>query len=74
MVPVLDANSPVLAGYDMEPESDGETLQNFYEYTLATQVLMICIWSMDMVYDGVNGCMGMDVAFVCIYVYGPYPP
>eukprot|EP01031_Cornospumella_fuschlensis_P034970 gene34970-42348_t len=38
VVPVLDANSAVLAGFDLEPDSDAETLQNFYEYTLATQV------------------------------------
>lgn len=38
IVPLVDHNSPQLYDYEVEPEKDGETLQNFFEYTLATQV------------------------------------
>lgn len=36
--PLLDPASPFLFGYEVEPENDPETLQNFYEYTMATKV------------------------------------
>jgi F-type H+-transporting ATPase subunit gamma len=36
--PLLNHNDPFLYKYEVEPELDGETLQNFYEYTLATQI------------------------------------
>ncbi len=36
--PLLDHNDPFLYPYDVEPENDEETLRNFYEYTLATQI------------------------------------
>lgn len=38
ITPLLDSNAPKLASFEVEPENDAETLQNFYEYTLATQV------------------------------------
>jgi len=38
ITPLLDSTSPVLYPFEVEPENDPETLQNFYEYTLATQV------------------------------------
>jgi F-type H+-transporting ATPase subunit gamma len=38
IVPLLDSNAPFLYPYDVEPENDPEILQNFYEYTLATQL------------------------------------
>lgn len=38
IVPMLDPASPSLYAFDVEPDNDPETLQNFYEYTLATQV------------------------------------
>lgn len=38
ITPLLDPASPVLHNYEVEPDNDKETLQNFYEYTLATQV------------------------------------
>ena len=38
IVPLIDHNHPQLYETEVEPEKDGETLQNFFEYTLATQV------------------------------------
>jgi len=38
IVPLKDPASPVLYPFEVDPENDPETLQNFYEYTLATQV------------------------------------
>ncbi len=38
ITPLLDPSSPFLYQFEVEPENDPETLQNFYEYTLATQV------------------------------------
>jgi len=38
ITPLLDPAAPFLYKFDVEPELDTETLQNFYEYTLATQV------------------------------------
>eukprot|EP00349_Pseudokeronopsis_sp_Brazil_P002727 CAMPEP_0202964754 /NCGR_PEP_ID=MMETSP1396-20130829/8848_1 /ASSEMBLY_ACC=CAM_ASM_000872 /TAXON_ID= /ORGANISM="Pseudokeronopsis sp., Strain Brazil" /LENGTH=296 /DNA_ID=CAMNT_0049687109 /DNA_START=43 /DNA_END=933 /DNA_ORIENTATION=- len=38
IVPLLDPASPLLYSFDVEPDNDNETLQNFYEYTLATQL------------------------------------
>ena len=36
--PLLDPTDEFLHLFEVEPENDPETLQNFYEYTLATQV------------------------------------
>jgi len=36
--PLLDPASAFLFNYEVEPENDPETLQNFYEYTLASQM------------------------------------
>jgi len=36
--PLLDPASPVLYPYEVEPDNDPETLNNFFEYTLATQL------------------------------------
>lgn len=36
--PLKDPASPFLYGYEVEPENDNDTLQNFYEYTLTTQM------------------------------------
>jgi ATP synthase F1 gamma subunit len=36
--PLLDSTDEFLYPFEVEPENDPETLQNFYEYTLATQV------------------------------------
>merc|ERR1711998_70758 len=36
--PMVDPNDPFLYPYDVSEEDDLEVLQNFYEYTLATQV------------------------------------
>lgn len=38
VVPLVDPADAKLLDYDVEPEKDSDTLQNFYEYTLATQV------------------------------------
>lgn len=38
IVPLRDPASPALAATEVEPENDAETLQNFFEYTLATQM------------------------------------
>lgn len=38
ITPLLEPASPSLYQFEVEPENDPETLQNFYEYTLATQV------------------------------------
>lgn len=39
ITPMLDANCEFFQSkYDMEPEADPETLMNFYEYTLTTQL------------------------------------
>jgi len=38
IVPLVDPNSSFLHPFEVEPENDPETLKNFYEYTLATQV------------------------------------
>ena len=37
-VPLLDPNDPFLYPFDISVEDDKEALQNFYEYTLATQI------------------------------------
>lgn len=36
--PLLDPASEALYSYEVEPENDPDTLRNFYEYTLATQL------------------------------------
>lgn len=36
--PLLDHTDPFLYNYEVEPELDPETLGNFYEFTLATQI------------------------------------
>lgn len=36
--PLTDTTNPFLYPYDVDPSNDPETLQNFYEFTLATQV------------------------------------
>ena len=38
ITPLVDPNSPQLTSFEVEPENDAETLQNFHEYTLATQI------------------------------------
>jgi len=38
ITPLLDPASPALYAYEVEPDNDPETLNNFFEYTLATQV------------------------------------
>jgi len=38
VTPLLDPASPFLFNFAVEPDNDPETLQNFYEYTLATKV------------------------------------
>jgi len=36
--PLLDPASPYLYAYEVEPDNDPETLQNFFEYTVAAQL------------------------------------
>lgn len=38
IVPLKDPASPFLFDYEVEPSNDPETLQNFYEYTMATKM------------------------------------
>lgn len=38
ITPLLDPSSSFLYNIDVEPDNDAETLQNFFEYTVATQV------------------------------------
>jgi F-type H+-transporting ATPase subunit gamma len=38
IVPLVDPNAPFLYPYEVSEEDDIEVLQNFYEYTLATQL------------------------------------
>jgi F-type H+-transporting ATPase subunit gamma len=38
ITPLLDPSSSFLYNIDVEPDNDTETLQNFFEYTVATQV------------------------------------
>lgn len=38
IVPLRDPADPFFYPFDVEPSNDYETLQNFYEYTLATQI------------------------------------
>jgi len=38
ITPLLDPTSEVLYPFEVEPENDPETLQNFFEYTFATQL------------------------------------
>lgn len=38
IVPLVDPCAPFLYPFEVEPENDPETLRNFYEYTLATQI------------------------------------
>jgi F-type H+-transporting ATPase subunit gamma len=38
IVPLTDPTDEFLYPFDIEPENDPETLQNFFEYTLATQI------------------------------------
>lgn len=38
ITPLLDPASPFLTSFEVEPDNDTDTLQNFFEYTLATQV------------------------------------
>lgn len=37
-IPLLDPNAPFLYPFDISVEDDKEALQNFYEYTLASQI------------------------------------
>lgn len=43
VTPLLDPASPFLFNYEVEPENDPETLQNFYEYTLATKMYHVLL-------------------------------
>lgn len=36
--PLLEPSSSFLSSFEVEPENDPDTLQNFFEYTLATQI------------------------------------
>lgn len=38
IIPLTDPNAPFLYPFAVEPESDPETLQNLFEYTVATQL------------------------------------
>ena len=38
IVPLVDPTTQFLCAYEVEPENDPETLQNFFEYTLAAQI------------------------------------
>lgn len=38
VTPLLDPSAPFLFEFEVEPDNDSETLRNFYEYTLATQM------------------------------------
>jgi F-type H+-transporting ATPase subunit gamma len=38
ITPLLDCNDPILYPFDVEPSNDPPTLQNFFEYTLTTQI------------------------------------
>jgi F-type H+-transporting ATPase subunit gamma len=38
ITPLVDPNSAFLHPYDVEPANDRETLQNFHEFTMATQI------------------------------------
>ena len=38
IVPLVDPTAPFLYPFDVEPDNDDETLNNFFEYTLATQI------------------------------------
>jgi len=38
ITPVSDPADPFLYSFEIEPENDPDTLRNFYEYTLATQI------------------------------------
>lgn len=38
IVPLTDPNSPSLTSFEVEPDNDAETLQNFHEFTLATSI------------------------------------
>lgn len=38
VTPLLDPADPFFFKYEVEPENDPETLQNFYEYTMAAKV------------------------------------
>lgn len=37
--PKRDPTDPIFSSFEVEPDNDAETLENFFEYTLATQVL-----------------------------------
>ena len=38
IIPLIDPTSPQLYPYEIEPDNDPETLQNFFEYTFAAQI------------------------------------
>lgn len=38
VTPLLDPANPFLFNYEVEPDNDPETLQNFYEYTVASKL------------------------------------
>ena len=38
IVPLVDPTAPFLYPFDVEPDNDDETLNNFFEYTMATQI------------------------------------
>jgi len=38
VTPLVDPASPFLFNYEVEPENDPETLNNFYQYTVATKI------------------------------------
>ena len=38
ITPMTDPNAKMFLQYEVEPDADSDTMQNFYEYTLATQV------------------------------------
>lgn len=43
VAPLLDPASPYLFNYEVEPENDPETLQNFHEYTMAAKMYHVLL-------------------------------
>lgn len=38
LAPILDVNAEVIRSYEVEPDRDADTLQNFFEFTFASQL------------------------------------
>jgi len=75
--PLLDPTSSFLHGFEVEPENDPETLNSFFEYTLATQIYHSMLENatseqssrMNAMENASKVCNILNVWIDCLFIY-----